>query len=485
LDETKRLAGWLAGLRFSDLPENVVDFTKRFILDDVGCILGGSLQLANKSLMRDVLAQGEKPESTIAVYGNKTSAPSAALINGAFLCGWDYDSGADGGSHLGSQTAALLAMAERELPNGKEIITAEAAGIEGQSRVGIATGGVGESNTYPWHSNTTIGPFGAVVASGKILGLDAEAMENAIAIVTHNMGGNYQHYYGWGSNMKRIRCGIGAWSGIQAALLAKEGLTGPKEALEGNKGYLKAMHGREDGEPSFYDKNLITADLGKKWYTLTYHTKGFGIVGCSELQTPTLTAIALKKKYEVKPEDIESVVIEHCLENGLFETCHIPGTELGNTPEQRLGTQGWSIQWMVAMGLILGKAGIREQLNNIRPYGRYYEIEELSKRVENRLNKEYYIEHFKGRPYPSNPGGRIIVKLKNGGLLEHEPLPYLGCKMSDGTINIATFQQLVEKMREQAPLVGISRDKQDKIVDIVAHMEDQNDIISLMSNMVK
>jgi len=262
MEETKKLAEWLAGLRYEDLPKDVVDFTKRFILDDVGCILGGALQLGNKALLRDVLASGEKGECTVPVYGCKTSAPSAALLNGAFLCGWDYDSSALGGSHLGSQTAAVLAMAERELADGKEAITAECAGIEVQCRVGI-NHGYGTEFPYPWHSNTLLGPFAAAAATGKILGFDAEQMENALAIATHNLGGNYQHYYGWGSSMKRIRCGIGAWSGVRAALLAGEGIEGPKEALEGPGGFLEAMNGRaEDGTP-FYDSGLIVEGLGR------------------------------------------------------------------------------------------------------------------------------------------------------------------------------------------------------------------------------
>jgi len=479
LNETRELARWLAGLRFSDLPDGVVDFTKRFILNDVGCMLGGSLQLGNKSLMRHVLSTGEKPESTIAVYGHRTSAGSAALVNGAFICGWDYDNMTIGGVHMGSQTAAMLAMAERELADGKEMIVAECGGIEAQARIGIATGGVGEGSTYPWHSNTTLGPFAAAVAAGKILGFDAETMENAIAIVTHNMGGNYQHYNGWGSNMKRIRCGLGAWSGVRAALLAKEGLVGPKEALEGEKGYLEAMHGRGDDRPSFYDPGLITEGLGKKWHVFTYNTKGFGVPCVTGLQTPTTTAIALKKKYDVRAEDIESVVVEHCVEGGLVQAEQIHGTELGATPEQRLGSAGWSRRWMVALCLVLGEGGIRAQLNNIRPYGRYREIEDLSKRVEGRVNEEYYKEHFKDRPYPNTYGGRIIVKLKDGRTLEHEPLAYLGCRMSYGSINTATFEQLAEKMGEQAPHAGISREKQERIVDIIDHMEDQNDVTRL------
>lgn len=485
MNETRDLARFLAGLRFSDLPDDVVDYTKRFLLDDVGCMLGGALQLGNKSLMRHVLAQGEREESTIVVYGHKTSAPSAALMNGAFICGWDYDNMTQGGAHMASQTAAMFAMAERELIDGEEMLVAECAGIEAQARIGIATAGVGERHTHPWHSNTTLGPFAAAVTTGKILGFDAETMEDAIAIVTHNMGGNYQHYFGWGSNVKRIRAGIGAWSGVRAALLAREGLTGPEEALEGGEGYLEAMHGKADDGTPWFDASLITEGLGEKWYTLTHNTKGFGAPCVTGLQTPCVTSLALKQKYDIRHEDIESVMVEHCVIGGLVQADTILGTMMGETPEQRLGSAGWCRRWMVALCFVLGEGGIRAQLNNIRPYGRYREIEELSEKVEARVNEEYYREHFKDRPYPNTYGGRIIVTLKDGRTLEHEPLRYLGCRMSDGTVNTATFEQLVEKMREQATPAGISRAKQARIVEVITHMEDQNDILSLILNLTR
>ncbi|MBQ4501397.1 MAG: MmgE/PrpD family protein, partial [Spirochaetales bacterium] len=161
MDETKKLSEWLVKLRYEDLPSDVVDFTKNFILDDIGCMIGGSLQLANKALIRDAIDSEEKKESTVACYGMKTTMPVAAMINGAFIAGWDYDSmAADGGGHMGSQTAALLAVGENTGSAGKDLILAECAGIEAQCRIGrsalIRHKGIGGGGAYPWHSNTSL-----------------------------------------------------------------------------------------------------------------------------------------------------------------------------------------------------------------------------------------------------------------------------------------------------------------------------------------
>ena len=483
MNETQKLAQWLADLRFEDLPSNVVDFTKRFILDDLGCMLGGALQLGNKALLRDVLASGEKEECTITVYGHKTSAPSAALLNGAFLCGWDHDSSAKGGSHLGSQTAAVLAMAERELADGKEFITAECAGIEAQCRIGLNRG-YGTEFPHPWHSNTTLGPFAAAAATGKILKFDPEMMENALAIATHNLGGNYQHYYGWGSSMKRIRTGIGAWSGIRAALLAREGLEGPKEALEGKGGFLEAMNGRADDGSPFFDPTLIAEGLGTAWYTPTYRSKGGACYCVSALGSALETTLMLKGTHGLRYEDVDSVTLEFPNKITLRECNWITGTELGSSPEQRLGSSGWSARWMVAEALVVGKPSIRNQLNNIRPYGMYREIGELSKRVSCRMNLEYYAELDKKGIYYPEQAGRVIIRLKNGTVLEGQPLPYMGLNDSRPE-NLHTFDSLSLKLEGQATTAGISKVKQLRIVDFIRNLEDQPQILTLIPQLVR
>jgi 2-methylcitrate dehydratase PrpD len=481
---THDLAKWLAELRYNDLPTAVVDVTKRFLLDDVGCMLGGALQLGNKALHRVVRRQREQGTSTIAVYGTKTSPTNAALINGAFICGWDYDSGATGGGHMGSQTAALLAMAEIEPATGEEIVTAECAGIEAQCRIGIATDGVGEAHTHPWHSNTTLGPFAAAVTAGKLLGLDAETMEHAIALAAQTLGGNYQHYYGRGSSMKRIRCGIGAWSGIRAALLAHEGILGPPGALDGERGYLRAMHGREPARSPFIDSHRITEDVGEKWYTHSYRTKGGACFCCSACGSALETALALKRRHRFDPRDIESVSVTVPDMDTYTEVAQHLGAELGTTPVQRLATSGWSIRWMLAETLLLGCPTIRVQLNNVRPYGHFKDIEELSRRIDWRIDEAYYRVLAQTHVYPSQ-SGRVVIRMKNGSVYQGAPLPYVGCRMSDGTINSATAAQLTVKLVEQAKAAGIPEERSVELIDVIGTMEEQEGITPLIRLVVR
>ena len=497
MHETKKLVEWLVNLKFDDLPDDVVLLTKKFILDDVGCMIGGSLQLANKALLRDAMSIEQIPECTVICYGNKTSAPLAAMINGAFIAGWDYDSmAADGGGHMGSQTAALFAIGEKTNADGKDLILAECAGIEAQCRIGrsalVRHKGVGGGGAYPWHSNTTLGPFAAAVTTGKLMRFSAEKLENAIAITTSNLGGNYQHYFTWGSSVKRARCGIGSWSGVRASLLADCGITGPSASIEGDKGWADAIVGYDDNHEAWFDCSKITEDFDVLWNIRSYNTKAGGCGCVTTLQCPVLTAIKIKEENNFNIKDIVSVEVQFKDDYGLQQAGQNLGIKLGNTPEQRLGTSGWSLQWMVAEALVVGMPGIREQLDNIRPYGRYREIEELSKKVFGTVNPLYYEEHFKGRVH-HKWGGRVIITLKNGTILEHEPVIHPGCRLSAsddslaeyvGAINTISTEQLIEKFREQAIVVGFSKKRQDEIIDFILNLEKQPSIKPLIDMLV-
>jgi 2-methylcitrate dehydratase PrpD len=483
MNETRDLIRWVTDLTYSDIPANVVDYTKRFILDDVGCMLGGALQLGNKCVVKDVQALHATPESTIAVYGVQTTAPNAALANGAFIAGGDYDLMALGGGHMGSVTAALLAVAEREQLDGQAMLLAECAGIEVKCRIGNADGAPG-NYAHPWHSNTALGPFSAAVAVGKLLDLDAEAMEHAVAIAASTLGGNYQHFFGWGSSMKRVRCGIGAWGGVRAALLAKDGLTGPSEVLEGPAGFFEAMSGRGDDGTPYFDAGVLTEGLGAAWYTLTYNTKAGSCLCVSSCGSTLEAALALQARHGFTPSDIVAIEVENNDLMTYSQHAQNRGTELGTTPLQRLGTSGWSLRWLLAETLVVGRPTIRTQLNNIRPYGRHLEIEALSERITCCINEDYYRDRFRDRPYPLE-AGRVLIRLKDGRVLDGEPIPYPGQQLSDGTVNPITAAQLAAKTREQATVAGIPPGKQDRLIATIRRLEDLADARQLIPYLIR
>ncbi|MBI2366277.1 MAG: MmgE/PrpD family protein, partial [Deltaproteobacteria bacterium] len=126
MNETRDLARWIVGLKWGDIPQDVIDYAKILILDTLGCMLGGSIQDSNKAALRFVRAMGGLPDSTVVNYGDKTNVFNAAFLNASFGHGWDFDDmiNAGAGHAVSSCTGATLAMAERELISGREFLEA-------------------------------------------------------------------------------------------------------------------------------------------------------------------------------------------------------------------------------------------------------------------------------------------------------------------------------------------------------------------------
>ena len=87
----QRLAAIVSGLRYEDLPAEVIDRAKLLVLDSLGCLMGG-LGGGPTVAVRGVVAEfGGKPAATIIGTTTRTSAPLAALANGTALRYLDFN----------------------------------------------------------------------------------------------------------------------------------------------------------------------------------------------------------------------------------------------------------------------------------------------------------------------------------------------------------------------------------------------------------
>jgi 2-methylcitrate dehydratase PrpD len=107
-----------------------------------------------------------------------------------------------------------------------------------------------------WHRTAAIGVFGAAAASGKLLGLSAEQMVNALGIAFSQAAGNRQCIVD-GALTKRLQAGQAASSGVLSALLAREGFTGAHNIFLGRFGFFELY------QPNGYDAAMLTHDLGQ------------------------------------------------------------------------------------------------------------------------------------------------------------------------------------------------------------------------------
>jgi 2-methylcitrate dehydratase PrpD len=182
--ETVCLAEYAAGLGYDDLPPDVLQRAKDCVTDTIAVVAQGSSLPWSRIAIRYAQRIGAGGRSRIfGADGPTVHAPAAALANGTLAHAFESDNltrpGA--GVHPGATLLpSALAIAQEQGSSGRELLTAITAGFEVMYRIGRATRHSNERHGF--HAPGTTGPFGAAVAAGRLLKLDAEAMTNALGI---------------------------------------------------------------------------------------------------------------------------------------------------------------------------------------------------------------------------------------------------------------------------------------------------------------
>ena len=261
--ETVRLAEYAAALRYEDLPAAVVQQAKECIIDTVAAGICGSALPWSRIVIDYAERTGAGGRSHILGRGSTVQAPAAALANGALAHAFELDSltrpGA--GAHPGATVLPpALAVAQEKGADGRALITAFVAGNEVMIRIGRATGHTNEARGF--HAPGTTGPFGAAAAAGHLLGLDADAMTNALGIAGSLCGGLLEFARGNGGMVKRLHLGRASEAGVLAASLAAAGFTGPRTVIEGQFGFLRVFC-------TAWDEAELTRGLGDEFVVST------------------------------------------------------------------------------------------------------------------------------------------------------------------------------------------------------------------------
>jgi len=178
---TEQLAEFCAALAYERIPADVADKTKLCILDSVGTMLAG----ATTTLGLDAYRAGTRFDtarwSTVLGLGRKASPPTAALVNGTLAeifelqDGWRF-----GNNHPCVVIPAALAVAEWKGVSGKALLEAVVAGYEVTNRLAWSV--------HPNHlargylPTGTTGTCGSAVAAGKLMGLDATRLADALGV---------------------------------------------------------------------------------------------------------------------------------------------------------------------------------------------------------------------------------------------------------------------------------------------------------------
>lgn len=344
---SEEFASFVAGLRFSDIPEEVIARAKLHLMDTIGVSAAGSLEPRARSISEALKRVGGSGESTVMWHGFRASAPIAALANGSMAHALDYDD-----THLGSimhlsspLVSTVLSLGEAIRASGAEVITALVAGYEVNSRIGMASRG--KFHEKGFHATSVCGVLGCSLAAGKLLGHSKAQLSGAMGIAG-SMSSGLMEFLSDGSWVKPLHVGWAAHAGITAALLAGQGLSGPRRILEGDRGVYAAYAGFR---PSFEE---VVAGLGKEWETMNISFKLFP--NCHLIHEFMHAALAIKRKHRISHGDVREVT---CFVSELAMPIICLPADRKLNPETRYDAM-FSLPYGVATVLVRGSANIRD-----------------------------------------------------------------------------------------------------------------------------
>ncbi|MEJ2053213.1 MAG: MmgE/PrpD family protein [Calditrichaceae bacterium] len=295
-----QLAKFTKDLQFEDLTTETVTNVKRFLLDSIGCAYGGSITDDVRIMLNFYNDMGGKPEATVINSDKKLPMINQCLINSLMIRALDYNDiyWEQDPSHPSDLIPAVLSPAEVFHKSGKELITAITLAYEWEQRFcEFAFPGMRETK---WH-HATLTQFAAPLAAGKILNLSVDELVHAIGIsASHN------HTLGVVTAgdltmMKNTVDPMAVQSGLQAALLAKEGYKGPAHVIDGKEGIVDVFNHNE------FKLNILTDGLGDTFRINRCSMKAFPTEALTH--TPISAVIKLMRENKIKKEDIAEVKI--------------------------------------------------------------------------------------------------------------------------------------------------------------------------------
>jgi 2-methylcitrate dehydratase PrpD len=297
------LAQFAASLQGDALPADIKTTLGELFLDYVRVASIGAGMPWSAWAERYMASLGGHGRAAVLFCRERRDAVRAAFLNATYAGSIDADD-----THVGSMLhpgsivfSAALALADETDAGGKDFIAAVAAGYEAMIRIGLSL--------QPSHfgrgfqSTATCGGFGAAVAAARLAFNGEQSADHKIAscigLVASFSGGLTQFYYS-GSTVKRIHAARAAENGVAAALMARQGFTGPEDILEGANGFARAY-------ADAADLGIVTDGLGHDYLLREVTVKGHA---CSaRVQAAVEGILNLCRANHLDPDQVADVFV--------------------------------------------------------------------------------------------------------------------------------------------------------------------------------
>jgi 2-methylcitrate dehydratase len=337
--EVERLANLAANAEWDDISRAAADALRVRVLDAVGCAIG-ALGSGPPSFVRDhVVEFGGTPSCTL-IGGGRSAPDRAALLNGILVRYLDFNDSylAPGETcHPSDNLAAVLAAAEYARASGRDLLVALAVAYQIQCRLSEVA-----PVRHRGFDHTVQLAYGAAAGVARALGLDAGPTANAVAIAGTTLNALRVTRTGALSHWKGMVAPFTAAGALDVAFLAGRGLTGPREVIEGVKGFQDAIAGPFTVDWAGEDGGLdLVTRTALKRYNAEVHS-----------QTAIDTALALCRGHGITGSDVAGVHIE------TFQVAYdiIGGGEEGDKRLVRTKEEAdHSLPYLVAVALLDGE----------------------------------------------------------------------------------------------------------------------------------
>jgi 2-methylcitrate dehydratase len=362
------LAEWACGLKYDHLSPKSIETAKLFWYDSMGCALGGSQQedahilLAHHREMSGLVSSSHgshSPQSrgsgpcTTFVSGFRTNPVDAAFLNDHMIRAMDYNDiywKADP-CHPSDIIAGPLALCEMLGLSGKDLILATIIAYEVEMR--LCEFGLPGIREYGWH-HATLTAFAAPIAAGRVLNLSVDEMVQAIGISASRTFTPGAVTAGKLTNMKNT---VDPWAtrmGVESALLAKRGYSGPEHIIDGKEGlYAVFSHVHppaSKGEVAKFNSDLLIGNLPKSssdhYKIIDCGMKSFPIEALSH--APLTAMMKCVKENNIRAADVAEIKVEV-----IARAADILGDPHKYRPDSK-ETADHSLPYCMAVGLVDG-----------------------------------------------------------------------------------------------------------------------------------
>lgn len=418
--------------------DQVLHAVERILLDTLACAMAAVDAPPVKATRKWAQQIGGGPKAHILGTGETSSVLGAALCNSTMArhvdmndCDWARDP-----AHPSDNIGACLAVAEVTNATAAEVIRAILIAYEVQMRTTELTK-VSFFKTSGW-DHTTFVTLASAAATGVLLRLDPEPLAHALAI-----GASYpvpgQVRVGQISMMKAASAGLAVTRGIEAAYLAANGVTGPLDIFEGQRGLSRLVLGECDWD-------VLTAPV-EAWRLPRTCLKQYP--AAYVIHSAIDAALALRRDHDVSAENISAVEVAAfgwLIEDMVHGMGGVSRYEI-NARE----TADHSLPYCVAVSLVDGEYNLR-QLD-----ARRWEDPDVKAMLE-KVTCVHDTAMDAG--FPGNRPTRISVTLRDGTVLSEEaPFP------KGDPRNPMTDEDIARKFRNLSGAV-LSPARQQRLIDL-------------------